>query len=358
MIGDNIAELLDAASVRFLENDVKQDKEVVVHRTTIRSDMVAIFKDVNILEFILNFTVIDANGHKEKGKGDGVQRDVLTHFWHEFFSALTIGSSEKTPYIRHDHQKLHWEAIARIIVYGYTAASYFPLQLSQMFIATCLFGEEGLTKSVLLASFRSYMTGEDRGTFDLCLSGDFDPNCDEIMDFLSAWNCHKKPTKENMETILFELAHQELVQKPRYIVHCWAPILSMLQAYPDFQTRERLANVYESKRPTARKIVKMFEAEMHNDSQKQTLDHLKRYVRSLEGKALERFLHFISGSDVIACKHIIVSFNSMDGLHRRPVIYTCGPLLELPTTYDSYTDLAEEFTNIMRAEQAWSFDIV
>ena len=102
----------------------------------------------------------------------------------------------------------------------------------------------------------------------------------------------------------------------------------------------------------------MFEAETQSECKKQSLDHLKRYVRSLEGKALERFLHFLAGSDVITCEHITVEFNSLDGIQRRPVVHTCGPMLELPTTYESYTELAEEFSNIMRSEQAWSFDIV
>ena len=101
----------------------------------------------------------------------------------------------------------------------------------------------------------------------------------------------------------------------------------------------------------------MLKAESPNDHQKQALDHLKRYIRSLEGKALERFLHFVTSSDVIACDHITVEFNSLDGFVRRPVVQTCEPMLELPITYDSYTDIAVEFTNIMREEQAWSFDI-
>ena len=138
-------------------DDTLRVKEVVMHRATIRSDMIEIFKDSKILEFLLDFTALDANGQKEKGKGNGVQRDVLIQFWHEFFNVLATGSSEKTPYIRHDHQKLQWEAIAKIIVYGYTIAGYFPQQLSQMFVSTCLFGEDGLTKPVLLACFRSFI---------------------------------------------------------------------------------------------------------------------------------------------------------------------------------------------------------
>ena len=159
-----------------------------MHRTTIRSDMIKIFQDSNILEF----------------------RDVLKQFWHEFFTVLATGSGEKTSYI--NHQKLQCKAIARIIVYDYTVASYFSLQLSQMFISTCLFGEDDLTKTVLLASFRLFITGEDREIFDFCLSDDFDPKRKDILHFLSIYHCYKKPTKENIENILFELAHQELVK--------------------------------------------------------------------------------------------------------------------------------------------------
>ena len=32
--------------------------------------------------------------------------------------------------------------------------------------------------------------------------------------------------------------------------------------------------------------------------------------------------------------------------------------LEVPTTYESYTELSSEFTNILKEEQSWSFDII
>ena len=37
---------------------------------------------------------------------------------------------------------------------------------------------------------------------------------------------------------------------------------------------------------------------------------------------------------------------------------TCAPILELPTPYESVAALAEEFTNIMKESQPWSFDII
>ncbi len=80
--------------------------------------------------------------------------------------------------------------------------------------------------------------------------------------------------------------------------------------------------------------------ETQNKSQKQSLDHLKCYVQILEGKGIERFLHLITGSDVIACEHITVEFNTLNGFDCRPTVHTCCPVLELLTIYNSYTDLS------------------
>ena len=316
--------------------------------------------DSSVASCKLNVTVKDANGNPEEGKGSGVLRDVLTHFWQECFTAVGVGSIEKTPHIRHDMQKPQWQAIARVIVYGYKEANYFPLQLSQLFILTCLFGEECIDKPSLLKSFRYHVAEGDRGIIDLLLSKKFDPEDEDVLDFLSSMNCRKLPTPENVETIINELAHQELIQKPRYITNCWSPILRSLQNGSDdtFQTVDGVAQLYEDKRPTAKKVNKLFYADTSNDVERQSLDHLKRYVKSLEGRALERFLHFLTGSNVLSCQSIEVTFTSLSGFDRRPIVHTCGPLLQLPTTYECFTELAAEFTNMMREEQAWSFDIV
>ena len=88
------------------------------------------------------------------------------------------------------------------------------------------------------------------------------------------------------------------------------------------------------------------------------MDYLKKYVKSLEGKALDRFLHFITGSDVLTCDSIEIIFTTLDGFQRRPIVHTCTPSLELPTTYECFTDLSEEFTSLMRENISWTFDIV
>ena len=199
---------------------------VTVHRCTIRKDLINVFSDANIMNCTLDVVMIDARGEPESGKGKGVVFDMFTNFWHECFISFTVGRRQKTPFIRNDMQNREWQAIARILVYGFQKYCYFPLQLSTQFLLSCLFGEESITPEFLLASFKDYIPAEDQEVLDECLGDSFEEN---NQDFLSSFKCFRMHSKENIVEIINELAHQELIQKPRYIVNCWAPILSKLQ---------------------------------------------------------------------------------------------------------------------------------
>ena len=140
-----------------------------------------------------------------------------------------------------------WEAIARIFVHGYQKYGYYPLQLSALFVSSCLFGEDNITSEFLLASFREHIPAEHQDILDECLGNSFDKDNEEIIEFLSSLKCFRVPSKENIQEIILELAHQELIQKPLYICNCWAPILNMLQQHPDFQSFESLNELCKRK---------------------------------------------------------------------------------------------------------------
>ncbi len=150
---DSLVSMID------FENAVKY---VLIHRSSIRKDIITLFSDPGSLNSEIQMQVLDERGRYEKGEGKGVVRDIITNFWQDCFTSLMVGSSEKIPFIRHDLQKKEWEAVARVLVYGYQNLSYFPLKLSLTFMITCLFGEESITTESLLASFRKYIASEDR----------------------------------------------------------------------------------------------------------------------------------------------------------------------------------------------------
>ena len=115
-----------------------------------------------ILEYKLDITVIAQDGREENGKGSGVIREVLTSFGNERFSSLTVGALEKVSNVRHDYHKGEWEAIGRIIVFGYSEVKYFPITPSCAFVATVFFGEESLTPDFLIESFKLYVSQDEQ----------------------------------------------------------------------------------------------------------------------------------------------------------------------------------------------------
>ena len=328
---------------------------MTVHRALLKGEMIDIFRDPSILEYEVDFTIIGHTGIEEEGKGSGVLREVLTSFWHECFSSLTVGALQKVPSVRHDYQKGEWEAIGRLIVYGYSFAKYFPIALSPAFVASVFFGEESLTPEFLIESFKSYVSQDESKVLEKALGNDFDPKDEDLLDLLSNFNCYKSPAKTNIFNIVHELAHQELVQKPRYIVDCLAPIINRMRVYTPFQTMEDLQKIYNEKKPTAKRVINLLSANPTPGAEQNSLEHFKRFVKSLNGNDLGGLLQFLTGSNIILCETVPVTFTTLEGKSRRPIVHTCGPSLELPSTYQCYNELAEEFTAILNAKDSWSF---
>ena len=72
---------------------------------------------------------------------------------------------------------------------------------------------------------------------------------------------------------------------------------------------------------------------------------------------LNSFMRYVTGADVLCVPQISVQFSTLDGFARRPIAHTCGSLLELPSTYNTYPELREEFSNIL-AKKMWQNDIM
>ena len=107
-------------------------------------------------------------------------------------------------------------------------------------------------------------------------------------------------------------------------MNCWVPIIKPLTALPDFQSFVTIENLYDVKKPTAKTFLKLIKSEPVTDQERQCLDHLKQYIRLLQGKSLSLFLQFITGSDITSYKSIAVTFSVFEGMSRRPVAHACG----------------------------------
>ena len=81
--------------------------------------------------------------------------------------------------------------------------------------------------------------------------------------------------------IVCQLAHQELLQKPRYISNCWSPIWHVLKELPELSSIEKLKQMYAMKKPSPKKVVKLLKGSPSTDSERQTFEYLKKFVKTL-----------------------------------------------------------------------------
>jgi hypothetical protein len=147
------------------------------------------------------------------------------------------------------------------------------------------------------------------------------------------------------------MAHKELIQEPKYAMDAMADTarerLQML--LPD---AEALHVMYSTKAPTTRKVIKLLECQTESDMTKEqsdSLGYLKRFIKGLDDATLKKFLRYFTGADMICVPSIEVSFNRMVGFGRAPQAHTCGPLIELPSTYGSYPELRQEIQALLDA---------
>ena len=109
---------------------------------------------------------------------------------------------------------------------------------------------------------------------------EFECDDQDLAEFLSSY--YQKPKPQNIKCLFAELAHQEIIQKPRYIANCWAPVLGVLKGHADFANVESLRRLFLDNKTTAKKVIKALDAKPTSDAEKESLGFLKKFIKSLD----------------------------------------------------------------------------
>lgn len=195
-------------------------KIIRVHRSLVRQDMLDIFSDESILKYTLSVIIINQQGNEESGAGTGPLREIFSLFWKDCYESHMLGEIERVPYIRHDFNRNKFEAVARIIVKGYKDCQYFPVKNSKSFLVACLFGEESVTDVMLTSSFQNYASRSEADVIGKCLSQSIQPHDDELLEFLSTFDCKRRVTNDSIREVVTEITHKEIIMKPQYAADC------------------------------------------------------------------------------------------------------------------------------------------
>ena len=325
---------------------------IVVQRGNCLADLLAAFIDPDIMNKDIHIKRKLPNGKLEEGEGSGVLRDCLSEFWGEFYSKCTLGTEVKTPYLSHEYQVHEWQAIARILVMGWTTVRYFPLLLPLPFLEEALYGQ---SYSSLTDSFLQYVSKEERKIIELALESFESVDKDDLMDVLDAHDCHYLASEDTVAGLISQLAHKTLIQTPMFVIECWRPILKTLAdtLYP-----QRLVEIVEERVPTPKRVKELLKfPEQMTALQNTVARHLKRYIGESDSSALKSFLRFCTGADILFGHHISVQFIEMSAFQCRPQAHTCGCYLMLPINYQNYPDLRNDFDLVLRSS-IWVMDIV
>ncbi|XP_076866803.1 uncharacterized protein LOC143518217 [Brachyhypopomus gauderio] len=332
---------------------VKEVRKVKIRRVNVIQDMLDIFMDPKVLDVTLRFEFVSEKAFDD----DGVSREAYTAFWEEFLEQCE-GEEERVPRLRPDYSEKEWQAVGRLWAKGHVDHGIIPVRLSPVFVLACTQGIDSVDESLLMSSFVNYLSSAERACVEKALQGNMDEiDKEDLLDLFTRMGSHILPPEDNMQTAILTMAHKVLLQEPKFVIDCFSYIMTTLHC--NLLTKESVLKLYESKQATNRKVAQILKPskEFLNQHEQVVLNHLMRYVRSVDQRRLESFLRFCTGSNVMCKDKIEVTFNNLAGLSRRPVAHTCGAVLDVPCTYNSYPEFRMEFDNILSAN-CFAMDIL
>ena len=327
--------------------------EMNIHRGTLSfRECIGYFKDGSIMDKSLKIKRILPNGEVEMAEDSGgVLRDLLTEFWKSFYEIATMGREAKVPTIRHDFSAIEWEAVGRVLVYGYKRTSYWPVMLAKTFITQCLVQEEEPKNDSLLNDFYSYVSRQDMNIFKQAFDDYAAVDKDDLLESLDIYECKTAPNSDNIKPIILEIAHAVIIQKPKYISTSMKSVMKDLNL-----SEESIDGIYRKLIPSNKAVLKIIKFPDNIDAQElETSQHLKRYIRDFDDDKLRVFLRYCTGSDLLTMEEISVEFSVMGRFERCPFAHTCSCMLQLSKTYESYMDFRSEFDNIL-SSNVWVMD--
>ena len=178
---------------------------------------------------------------------------------------------------------------------------------------------------------------------------------EDLIDVLDTYKCFRKLSADNLCEILSKLAHQEIIQHPRYVGNSFRQVFKAVTNHP-FVSKDDLVEFYKKREPTNEKVIRALKVSTNdtkNDAKRNVISHLHRCIKSLNKKDLALFLRFVTGADIMPEFEIVVAFITCPPLVPRS--RTCIPQVELHETCGHYNELAEAFENVLKSPESFFF---
>jgi len=133
-------------------------------------------------------------------------------------------------------------------------------------------------------------------------------------------------------------------------------LVEQLKQFSQFQTIPALEAMYDTLKPTTKKVLSRFISNPVSEGERGAFKFLQWFVRDLDMSKLLHFLRFTTGMNMMVGKRIEVGYTKCEGLGARPISHTCGPLLEIPSTYANDVEFNDQHQFFFHIPEKWTFD--
>ena len=337
----------------------------VINRATLYDNVLSLYntkldKVINEYPFRVQF-----EGEMAVDVG-GVTRDLFSEFFAEMYLHLFDGMCLLYPAMHSSVNMATFKTVGAVISHAYLVSGVFPDRVAFPCLAAALLGPNIVISDALLRdSFISSLSVHEASIVRnaMCQSGsNYSISMQaELVSILSCYGCKEAPRPANLSQLLIQASRYSFSVKP-------AAAISMMntgvpkkhQSFWKIMTVEKLHSLYLSLSVSNAKVLSLLkEPVIQNVSQEDVWQFLRKYVGSMAVDELRTFLRFVTGSFVISVPSISVTFNSLDGLARRPIAHTCSAMLEISSMYVSLQEFMSEFRSILSDPYySWRMDSV
>ena len=155
-----------------------------------------------------------------------------------------------------------------------------------------------MSGEVLFESLLFLLNQSDGNLITRALKEDLsDEDRDELLELMDCLEVQTLPSQENLKGLLLNVAHKQLIQKPTYAAEEMSLVASKFLKEA-FQSPQDVLQIYENKKPTTRKLLKLLVASPTIQVETQRLRFLQQYIRGLDETQLRMMFRFLTGADV------------------------------------------------------------
>ena len=278
----------------------------------------------------------------------GVQREMFTLFWDSWYTKCFEGGSVLAPILHAQVDYNSLVTIGRIMSHSYLACGILPIKINLPTLITIFIGVSNIPDDILLEAFMNYLSIKEQAIINeanMCNGDKFSEDLQErLLDILSLYGCRTIPLPSQLTTTLIQSANYLFVHKSlSVIMKIHSGIPKEHQRFWKSKRVEDLVEIYRLLTLSPEKVLSLMSFPRTNTpGQLRAVIYLKSMVMNLSKEKLAVFVRFVTGSSVCT-GNIIIAFNSLRGLERRPIAHTCDGTLELATTYENYEQFEDEF---------------